>query len=255
MQVSPKYKFISSSSNYTEVMEMDSHLLPLIWEIPIIFFALLLLTRIQGKKAISHLTYFDYITGIILGDIASSCLINKDTSVLTSLTALALFGGLSILASIIGLKIRRFRLIAEGEPISIIKQGKILEENAKKVELDMDNLRMLLRKKDIFNVADVEFAVLETDGSLSVLKKSDKDTVTRGDLKLKKQQTKPGIELIIDGIIDEQKITEAKLTKKDIENMLRQRNIKSVSDVSYMEITEDGKIYIDKYDDKLHKSY
>ncbi|WP_051271053.1 YetF domain-containing protein [Shimazuella kribbensis] len=230
---------------------MDKHFVQLFWEIPIIFIALLLLTRIQGKKAISHLTYFDYIAGIILGDIASACLINQDTTLTISLTALAFFGGLSILASIIGMKVRRFRLLAEGEPISIIKQGKILEENAKKVELDIDNLRMLLRKKDVFNVADVEFAVLETDGSLSVLKKSAKETITRADLKLNNKEEKPGIELIIDGVIDEQKIKEANLTKKDIENMLRQRKIKSVSEVSYMEITGEGKVYIDKYEDKL----
>lgn len=232
---------------------MDKQLIQLIWEVPIIFFALLLLTRLQGKKAVSHLTYFDYITGIILGDIASSCLISDTTTLIQSITALALFGGLSIIASIIGLKNRRVRLMAEGEPISIIKQGKILEENTKKVRLDIDNLRMLLRKKDAFSVADVEFAVLETDGSLSVLKKAAKNTATREDLKLKTKQENPGIELIVDGVIDEQKIQEAKLTKKDIENILRQRKINSVSDVCYMEITGDGKMYIDLYQDNPPK--
>jgi uncharacterized membrane protein YcaP (DUF421 family) len=229
---------------------MDKYVIELIWEVPIIFLALLLLTRLQGKKAISHLTYFDYITGIMLGDIAASCLIDETIPLIRSITALVLFGGLSIVASIVGMKNRRVRLIAEGEPISIIKKGKILEENTKKVQLDIDNLRMLLRKKDVFSVSDVEFAVLETDGSLSVLKKSAKDTVTRSDLKLKPLQEKPSIELIVDGEIDEQKIKEAELTKKDIENILRQRKIKAVSDVCYMEITGDGKIYCDLYQDK-----
>lgn len=232
---------------------MDKHFIQLFWEIPIIFLSLLLLTRLQGKKAISHLTYFDYITGIVLGDIASACLINETTTLMQSTTGLALFGGLSIIASIIGVKNRRVRLIAEGEPISIIKQGKVLEENTKKVQLDIDNLRMLLRKKDVFSIADVEFAVLETDGSLSVLKKAAKNTATREDLKLKTKKETPGIELIIDGRIDEQKIQEAKMTKKDIENILRQRKINSISDVSYMEITGDGKFYIDLYQDKLPK--
>jgi uncharacterized membrane protein YcaP (DUF421 family) len=229
---------------------MDKYVIELIWEVPIIFFSLLLLTRLQGKKAISHLTYFDYITGIMLGDIAASCLIDETIPLIRSITALVLFGGLSILASIVGMKYRRVRLIAEGEPISIIKNGKILENNTKKVQLDIDNLRMLLRKKDVFSLSDVEFAVLETDGSLSVLKKSAKDTVTRSDLKLKPLQEKPSIELIVDGEIDEQKIKEAKLTKKDIENILRQRKIKAVSDVCYMEITSEGKIYCDLYRDK-----
>jgi uncharacterized membrane protein YcaP (DUF421 family) len=230
---------------------MDKYILQLFWEVPIIFIALLLLTRLQGKKAISQLTYFDYITGIILGDIAAVPLVDESVPVTRALASLALFGGLSILASYLGTKFRKVRLLAEGEPVAIIKEGKILEKNIEKIRLDMDNLRMLLRKKDVFSVADVEFAVMETDGCLSVLKKAAQGTPSRKDLGLKVKQEKPGIEIIIDGVIDEQKLTEVKLTKKDIHNILRQRKINDISEVSYMEITGDGKVYIDRYHDHL----
>lgn len=224
----------------------------LFWEVPIIFIALLILTRLQGKKAISQLTYFDYITGIILGDIAAVPLVDENVPVSRALLSLALFGALSILASFLGTKFRKVRLLAEGEPVTVIKEGKILEKNIEKIRLDLDNLRMLLRKKDIFSVADVEFAVMETDGCLSVMKKTAQGTPTRKDLKLKVKQEKPGIEIIIDGVIDEQKLKEARLSKKDIENLLKQRKINDIREVSYLEITGDGKIFLDLYEDKLH---
>lgn len=231
---------------------MDKYILQLFWEVPIIFIALLLLTRLQGKKAISQLTYFDYITGIILGDVAAVPLVDENVPVTRALVSLALFGGLSILASYLGTKFRKVRLLAEGEPLTIIKDGKILEKNIEKIRLDIDNLRMLLRKKDVFSVTDVEFAVMETDGCLSVLKKAAQGSPTRKDLRLKTKQEKPGIEIIIDGVIDEQKLTEAKLTKKQIENILKQRKINGIKEVSYMEITGDGKVFIDLYRDQLH---
>ncbi len=231
---------------------MDKYIIQLIWEVPIIFIALLLLTRLQGKKAISQLTYFDYITGIILGDIAAVPLVDETVPVTRALVSLALFGGLSILASFLGTKFRKVRLLAEGEPVAVIKEGKILERNLEKIRLDLDNLRMLLRKKDVFSVADVEFAVMETDGCLSVMKKSPQGTPTRKDLGLKVKQEKPGIELIIDGVIDEQKLAEVKMTKKDLQNLLKQRKVKDIKEVSYLEITGDGKIFIDYHQDKLH---
>ncbi|WP_240873537.1 DUF421 domain-containing protein [Shimazuella soli] len=227
-------------------------MMQLFWEVPIIFIALLLLTRLQGKKAISQLTYFDYITGIILGDIAAVPLVDEGVPVTRALLSLALFGGLSILASYLGTKFRNVRLLAEGEPVTIIKDGKILEKNIERIRLDLDNLRMLLRKKDVFSVADVEFAVMETDGCLSVLKKTAQGTPTRKDLGLKTKQEKPGIEIIIDGVFDEQKLKEAKLTKKDVQNILKQHKIKDIKEVSYMEITGDGKVYLDRYHDQLH---
>lgn len=232
---------------------MDKNIVQLFWEVPMIFAALLLLTRIQGKKAISHLTYFDYITGITLGDIAAVPLVDENVTIGRTLAALGLLGGLSILASYIALKSRNIRKVTEGEPVVVIKEGKLLENNLKKMRLDTDNLSMLLRKKNVFSFADVEFAVMETDGSVSVLKKADKETVTRQDLGLKMEQAKPGTELIVGGVLDEKKLSELHLTKEWLDRTLQENGLATVEDVSYMQIGGDGQVYIDKIQDDLKR--
>lgn len=232
---------------------MDKNIIQLLWEVPMVFLALLLLTRLQGKKTISHLTYFDYITGITLGDIAAVPLVDENVTLTRTLVALGLLGGLSILASYITTKSRYLRKLTEGEPMVVIKEGKILENNLRKMRLDTDNLSMLLRKKNVFSFSDVEFAVMETDGSLSLLKKAEKETVTRQDLGIKADKAKPGTELIIDGVLDEKKLAEMNLTAEWLQQTLQQNGFDQVEDVSYMEISGDGQVYIDRYNDPLQR--
>lgn len=232
---------------------MDHNIIQLIWEVPIIFIALLVLTRLQGKKTISHLTYFDYITGITLGDIAAVPLVDENVTLVRTLSALGILGGLSILASYITTKSRAARKLTEGEPIVVIKEGNILENNLRKMRLDMDNLSMLLRKKNVFSFADVEFAVMETDGSLSLLKKAEKEYVTRQDLGLKVEKEKPGTELIVDGVLDEKKLQELGLSQEWLQQTLQQNGLQEPKDVSYMAISGDGQVYIDRYEDQLNR--
>lgn len=230
---------------------MDKDMLHLFWEVPVIFLTLLVLTRLQGKKQISHLTYFDYITGITIGDVAAGVLSDKDVSLTKTLVALVLLSGLSVLASYIGERSRSIRKITEGEPIIVIKQGKILEKNLRSQRIDIDHLMMLLRKKDVFAVVDVDYAVMETDGSLSVLKKIDDEPITRKDLGIKPNVYKPSIELIIDGELDQKSLNEIGKDKDWLMGVIQENGFEKIEDVSYMEIYKNGEFYIDSYDDHV----
>lgn len=186
------------------------------------------------------MTYFDYITGITIGDIAAGVISDQTISLSRTLVAIGLLGGLSIFASYIGERFRSFRKITEGEPTVVIKEGKILEENLHSMRIDIDHLRMLLRKKGSFSVAEVKFAVLETDGSLSVMKKTDVNKIAN-----------PSIELIIDGELDMTKLKEIGQSKEWVIKTLSERGFQRIEDVSYMEIYSNGKVYIDSYQDKV----
>ncbi|WP_134701745.1 DUF421 domain-containing protein [Ammoniphilus sp. YIM 78166] len=232
---------------------MSKDFLQLFWEVPIIFITLLILTRLQGKKQISHMTYFDYITGITIGDVAAGVISDQSISLSRTILALALLASLSILASYVGERSRKIRKLTEGEPIVVIKGGQILEANLRNMRIDIDHLRMLLRKNGLFTVADVEFAVMETDGSLSVLKKAAEEAVTRKDLSLAIVKRNPSIELIIDGQLDEKKLSEIGWNKDRLFDTLSKNGIKEIKEVSYMEYLDDGKIYIDCYRDEMSK--
>ncbi|MFC4769375.1 DUF421 domain-containing protein [Effusibacillus consociatus] len=227
---------------------MGMDIIQLFWEVPIIFLSLFLLTRIEGKKQISQLTYFDYVTGITTGSIAAAVLADQELPVVRGIVALVLWAAFSILASLLSVKSRKIRKWSEGEAVAVIKEGRILEKNLKRLRLDVDNLRMLLRGKNVFSIADVEFAVMETNGSLSVLKKAEKETVTRKDMGLQVQQAKPGREIIVGGVLDQKKLAELGLSEAWLQQTLQQNGFQQIEDVGYMEITGEGQVYIDPLD-------
>jgi len=228
---------------------MDKHIIQLFWEVPVVFLTLLVLTRIQGKKQSAHLTYFDYITGITIGYVATAVISDQDISLTRTLVALGLLSGLSIIASYLSQRSRTIRKITEGEPTIVIKEGKILEKNLRSQRVDIDHLTMLLRKKSIFSVEEVDYAVLETDGSLSIMKKIEEETVTNKDLGITPKDVKPSIELIIDGELDKKSLKEIGKDEKWVMEVIQDYGFDEIKDVSYMEIYKDGEVYIDSYED------
>lgn len=153
------------------------------------FFVLFLLTRVLGKKQLNQMTFFTYITGIALGNIAGDMVVHRDIKLIDGVTGLILWAILTFTLEFISLKSSRARVLLDGDPTIVIKNGKILEKAMASNRLNMDDLSMLLRTKNIFSVSDVDYAILEPNGQLSVLKKVELEPVTKKDAKL---QPAPG---------------------------------------------------------------
>jgi uncharacterized membrane protein YcaP (DUF421 family) len=133
--------------------------------------ALFLLARVMGKKQISQLSFFDYVAGITIGSIAASFAVDKRIGYLQGLTGMAVITLFTLALSFASLKSFRARKLLEGKPAILIQHGKILEENLKKSRLSVDDLLEECRLKDVFNIEDVEYAIFETKGELSILLK------------------------------------------------------------------------------------
>lgn len=114
------------------------------------FFILFLLTRGLGKKQLSQMTFFTYITGIALGNIAGDMIVHREIRIIDGATALILWAVLTFLLEFISLKSSRARNLLDGEPSIVIKNGKILEKAMASNKLNMDDLSMLLRAKIFF---------------------------------------------------------------------------------------------------------
>lgn len=213
---------------------------------------LLLIAKILGKQTISNLTFHDFVTGIILGSLAANLAFNKDLQSSYMIVALVVITATSFLLSVIAIKSRRMRSWISGSPTVLIENGKILEENMKKVRYSLDSLAQALREKEIFNLEVVEYAVLEDNGMVSVLKKQEYQYVTRKDLKLSSvSQTFP-VELIMDGVLIEENLENNGLTKEWLENELRQKG-KRISDVFYGVRGTQQQLVFDYYEDKINK--
>jgi uncharacterized membrane protein YcaP (DUF421 family) len=218
------------------------------------FFTILFVTRLLGRQQISQLTLYEYINGITFGSIAANLATDLNQKTYQHLVGLVLFGALTGIVSYISLKNRPFRKVVEGEPILAIHEGKLLEQNLKKARYSVDELNELLRKKDCFNINDIQYGILEINGELSVIKKPEKDNVKIEDLAI----TKPkgdGIatELIIGGQIIYENLQKKNLKGKDLLKVLKNYNIKEVSEVMYCTIDTNGDFYVDKYQDNLQE--
>ena len=225
-------------------------LLEVLWKSLIVFLMLLVLTRLIGRKLLSQLNFFEYVIGIIIGTITGAYVVNaiEGAWVLLSPIVLTL---INMLLSYINSKSLFFRKIIEGEPVILIQNGKLMEKNFEKLRYHLDDLEMQLRNKDIFNIAEVEFAVLEPDGKLSVLKKSQNQPLTPSDLKLDTKYKGLATELVKNGKILEQNLKQNNLSLGWLFNELYKHNISNISDVMYASLNTDGSIYIDVREDKL----
>ncbi|MED4240880.1 DUF421 domain-containing protein [Priestia megaterium] len=213
------------------------------------FGVLLLMTRIMGKKQVSQLTYFNYITGITIGAVAASITIDTSIDMSDGFTSIVCWSLLTVLVSYINLKSPKARILLDGQPTIVIKNGEILEKTLAGLRLNMDDLSMLLREKNIFSTQEVDYAVLEPDGQLSVLKKVDQQSVTKKDLKV--AAVKPlyvPTEIIVDSKVITQNLKELGLSQSWLEKQLHQSGVK-LQDVFYGEIQNDGTLYIDKRQD------
>jgi len=215
------------------------------------FFGILVYTRVLGKQQISQMTFYDYVTGITFGSIAASIAIDREANTGLWMWVLTVFVFFCFITGIVTVKSRPLRKLIEGEPTILIHNGKILEHNMAKLRYDMENLLMQLREKNVFNIADVEFAVAETDGTLSVLPKSQKRPVTPEDLNIPTKYEGVSTEIIVDGLVVYQNLQQNNLDEQWLINQLKARGYNSPKDIKYASLDVDGNLYIDEKRDEL----
>jgi uncharacterized membrane protein YcaP (DUF421 family) len=143
----------------------------------------------MGRKEISQMTFFNFVSGIAIGTIGASLAIDPSLTVRNGLIALVGWTLITILLGYIDIKSKKVRELIEGQPRILIKKGQIMEGELRKVRLDIDALNALLRQKNIFAVPEVDYAIFETDGNLSVMKKDPCQPLSKSDLGI--QNTAP----------------------------------------------------------------
>lgn len=212
---------------------------------------LLIIARIMGKKQLSQLTFFDYIVGITIGSIASSMSVDQNIKISNGIASIIVWGGLPIFTSYLALKSRSFNRMVNGTPTILIENGKILEKNLKKTQLNLGDLLLSLREKNAFKLSDVEFAVLETNGNVSVMKKSDAEAITPKLLGLKMESERQPTHFIQDGKILDKKLKENGYTKEWLLSEIEKKGAKDASEVYAAQVDSKGNLYVDLYNDQI----
>ncbi|MDN4606910.1 YetF domain-containing protein [Sporosarcina highlanderae] len=211
------------------------------------FIILMILARAMGKKQISQLTFFHYVTGITIGSIAAEIAGQSETPFLNGAIALIWWGVLTIFVNFLTVKSKKARVLFDDSPTIIIHKGKISEKGMKNARITLNDLNMMLREQSIFAVADVNYAILETNGQLSVMKKANKESATRQDVKAPGKEPKYiPTEIISDGKLIKENLTELNLTEEWVYEQLKKNGINKVEHVYYAEILENGTLHIDQ---------
>lgn len=214
------------------------------------FVYLFVLAKLIGKRQISQLTYIEYIVGISIGSIAAFMATEMDGPLYHSLIAMAIFAGFPILLEFFSLKSKKLRDLVEGNPTILIKDGKVLEDNLKKERLSVEDLMEHLRMKDVFRVADVEFALMETSGDVTVLLKAENQPVTPKQMNLRVSPAEEPQAVIIDGVIMDEPLATLGLNRNWLKAELAKAGV-ALENVFLGQVDKAGGIYFDLYDDKL----
>ncbi|RHW39354.1 DUF421 domain-containing protein [Lysinibacillus yapensis] len=216
-------------------------------------FGLLLIgTRILGKQTISSMTIFDFVASISLGAIAANVAFNTSVKAYHAMLAFVIYVIIIFTMALISLKSRKARKFFAGDPTIVIENGKIMEKNMKKMRYTIDYLNQQLREKDVFNIEEVLFAILETNGTLTVLRKPQFRNVTKQDLVIPiTPESKLPIELIMDGEVIKENLEQNNLTESWLQSELNKRSLVQ-QNVLYAVLSANGNMYIDTYENHIH---
>ena len=217
------------------------------------FIILWIFVHILGKRTIFQKTYHLFIATITMGTIAGNLTFNYKIKFLYFILSFLIMGAVIFTLNLLSVKSQRFRELIAGKPVTLIQEGKILEVSLQKTGFSIDMLKQALRGKDIFNMEEVDWAILEVNGSLSVLKKAEYQNITRKDVNLNPPSYTVPVELIMDGKILSDNFSSSPYNEEWLNKELMKRNTQ-VSQIAYAVVGTKGNLYIDLYQDSQQPS-
>lgn len=167
----------------------------------LIYVFIILSVRIMGKRQISELQTTELVVTLLISDLAVIPMQDSGQPLSSGLIPICLLIACEICASILMLKSSRFRRLICGKPVIVIADGVIQQKEMKELRMSTEDLMEQLRQKDIFSASQVKYAIVETNGMLSVLKKAEYETVTANDMGLNGQDSPLEVAVVSDGEI------------------------------------------------------
>ena len=193
--------------------------------------ALFLIAKVIGHKQVAQLEFFDYITGITIGSIAAELATTLDKPWWKPTISMLVFGSITVALSIITRRFARSRKFINGTPTIIINDGKLYRENMKKAKLELIEFLLLCRQEGYFNLGDIQTAVFEYNGKLSILPVSAKRPLNPEDMGLNPKPEHIGTEIIMDGRVMGDNLKRKGLNDDWLRKELKKRGYKSAKEI------------------------
>ena len=206
----------------------------------------------MGKKQISQLNFFDYCIGISIGSIAAAMAIEDDRPFHYPLIAMIVYAVIAFLLSFLTDKSIKARHVINGTPMILIENGKLIRQNMKKVRMDLNELLCECRVSGYFDISQVEYAIMETNGRISILPKSDSRPVQPSDMNMTPQKACLCANVIVDGNIMRQNLKNIGKDEQWLSSQLKLKKIGSHKDVFLATCDENGTLTIFERSEKPH---
>jgi len=219
----------------------------------LVYLLLLVAMRIMGKREIGQLSNLDFVVAIVVAELATLPITDHKLSLVHSMLPMFILTVLQVTVSLVCLKSNRFRRLLYGRPNVLIAGGHLQMAEMRKARYNIDDLLSQLRQQTIFDVAEVDYAILETSGDLTVQLKSDCRPVTRADLQLPQLQRIVGmpLTLIDDGEINWKGMRDNALSETWLEEQLQRQHIHSPKEVFFASLSSNGTVHFITRQDAL----
>lgn len=192
---------------------------------------LFVIAKVIGHKQVAQLEFFDYIAGITLGSIAAELATTLEDPWWKPLIAMLIFGGITIVLSIVTRKFPRTRKYFNGTPTIIMDNGKLYRKNMKKAKLELSEFMLLCRQEGYFDLQDIQTAVFEYNGKLSILPTAAKRPLNPEDMNLTPAPASIGTEVIMDGRVLRGNLKRMGLDEVWLNKQLREQGCKTAREV------------------------
>jgi len=209
-----------------------------------VYIFILVMVRLMGKREVGQLSTFDIVVFIVLAELAAIPMEYYQKPLLPSLVPILVVVLLEIVTSYLALKFPAFRKLMDGQPSLVVVNGKPNIAEMRRLRYSLDDLMAQLRDKGFTSPAEVEFAVLETSGKLSVIPKSQHRPLTPADLQLATAYEGLPLPLIKDGIIQKHNLKQAGLDEKWLEQELKRQGFRQAGEIFFALLDTRGQLYL-----------
>lgn len=212
----------------------------------IIYFVIIVCLRVMGKRQLGELQPSEFVIAILISNIATLSIEDTDIPLIGAVVPIITLMGAEVILSFITLKSGKAQVIVTGNPVVIIRNGNIDQKSMRELRFSIEDLMSQLRINGVFDIEDVAWAIVETNGQLTVFQKTDSQPVTRKILSDPDgQRNTPPMVLISDGVLCSKVLKECNLTEKWLKGVLKKEKL-SEKDIFLMTCDPSAKYYIVK---------
>jgi len=210
---------------------------------------------IMGKRPIGELPVFDFLVLVVMGAIVGADIADPEIEHMPTAFAVVVLAAIQRLVSFLSLKHRKFRKLITFEPTVVMYNGKLIYKNIKRIHYSIDEMIMMLRENEIFDISKVEYGIVEANGKLSIIKKPQYDNVTLQDLNLPFPISNSAVSVIMDGKVNHNNIKRLQLSEKDLLHMINEQGINNVKNIFYGIIDTNNNLTISTYNEEAEDFY